>query len=144
MSTSSMDGADSEAAPLQLREGGATATLPATALLNAAPGPGRYVATLALHVGAGPGDELLLLERAASAAAALAAASSGERADKSGGRGGGSSGAACVTLASVEVDVDGGRVTVPAAPLLGALAAAVAGHGPGRALLVLDLQARLG
>ncbi|GBF97671.1 FAD synthetase chloroplastic [Raphidocelis subcapitata] len=130
--TSSMDGSESEAVPLLLRDGGAAALVAPEGLLNAAPGAGRYSAALMVHAGAGPADELLLLEAACDSQAA------GE------GDGSGCSAATCWPRPGVEVVLGRDGLLLPSAPLLRALAAAGEGASGGRALVVLDLERRLG
>jgi hypothetical protein len=133
VSTSSMDGHESDSVPLQLRDGGRMAFIGGDGLLNAPPGLGRYRASLALHVGATPADELLHLE------AAHASAGSG---------GNGSGGAHspppldCIAVASMEIELCRGGLLLPAGPLLQAMAGGGALKG-GQALVVLDFQQRV-
>jgi hypothetical protein len=134
MVTSSMDGSESEAVPLLLRDGGAAVLVAPEGLLNAAPGAGRYSATLTVHAGAGPADELLLVEAACESARAV------------GGDGSNGGAAACSPLPGVEVELGREGLLLPAAPLLRALMRAPLGEGAqsGQALVVLDLERRLG
>jgi len=122
VSTSSMDGHESEAVPVQLRNGGRMALVTHDGLLNAAPGAGRYAAALNLYVGATPADELLHLE----AAAAAAAPAPSRR----------------ISAPRLEVEVGREGLLLPAEPLLHAMAGA-GGLAGGHALVVLDFESRL-
>jgi hypothetical protein len=139
--TSSMDGTDSEAVPLQLRDGGAAAFVGIDGLLNAAPGPGRYTAALTLHLGAAPADELLHLE----AVCAAGGGGNGGGSSTTGASSASASGASCMVLPEVELELRKSGLTLPAGPQLRALTGGLQGpgSGPGQALIVLDFKRRL-
>lgn len=128
LSTSSMDGHESEAVPLRLADGGGTALIGVDGFLNVAPGRGRYAAALTVHAGASPADDLLHLQAACSSSTG----GSGSVSSSSGS--GGGSGAACLVEAPVVIELRRDGVALPAALLL-----AAAAGGAGRALVVLDL-----
>lgn len=133
VSTSSMDGSESEAAPLLLRAGGAAALAPREGLLNAAPGAGRYAVRLAVHPGASPGDELLALEAAAGLWPPEGSADVGGA--------GGPAASGCVVVEGAKAELCREGLLLPAAPLLRALASS---GGRQTALVVVDFERRLG
>ena len=135
VSTSSMDGTESGAAPLRLREGGQAVLVASDGLLNAAPGAGRYTANLTLHLGATPADELLLLEADTAEAAASSDGSSNGHPSAAARR--------CMEWRGATVQLCRDGVTMPSAPILQALAGSLAGTGPSQALLVLDFKQRV-
>jgi hypothetical protein len=160
-STSSMDGSESEAAPLLLRDGGASALVSPEGLLNASPGAGRYLARVVVHPGAAPSDELLHLETACGLAASTSAAAADAPAKPAPAAAGlasdaelpnaaGAMSCSCVVLEGVAVQLSREGLLMPAAPLLRVLAGGSTGPNEagsqgqqGHALVVVDFEGRL-